>query len=380
MNVLNCNFSANRCAVPGGDFSMMMNTGLFDYTLPEELIAQRPAERRDQSRMLVLDRATGACELHEFSDVIDFIRPGDLLVSNNTKVMRARLYGLKNGALAGAHFEALLVNPCPAGEKTPGCRYQAMLKPGKRALPGTMVKLLDRDGKLNPDAPEFTVAERLDDGTFVIDFNTPDQDALQAAYGHIPLPPYIKRSDEEGDFERYQTIFAKISGAVAAPTAGLHFTPEVLAALDAKGVKRCEVTLHVGPGTFKPVSEADLTKHKMHTERFVLPQATADLINATRAAGGRILAVGTTTVRTLESCADAAGHVTARSGATDIFLYPPYRPRAVDMLITNFHLPKSTLLMLVSCFADREKVLKAYEFAIANRLRFYSYGDCMLFK
>jgi len=357
-----------------------MNTELFDYVLPQELIAQRPAERRDRSRMLVLDRATGVCSIRDFSAITDYLRPGDALIFNDTKVMKARMYGRKNGLSDGAHFEILLINPYPRGETVPGCRYQALLKPGKRALPGTRVLLLDRQEQLQPGAPGFTVAERLDDGTFVVDFDTPDQEAVQAEFGHIPLPPYIRRRDEEKDFERYQTIFARIPGAVAAPTAGLHFTPKVLQALKAKGVATGEVTLHVGPGTFKPVSVAEVASHKMHTERFMLPEATARLINATRAGGGRIVAVGTTTVRTLESCCDEHGVVTAQSGATDIFLYPPYRPRAVDLLLTNFHLPKSTLLMLVSCFADREKVLAAYHYAIASRMRFYSYGDCMLFQ
>lgn len=357
-----------------------MRTDLFDYQLPEELIAQRPAEKRDRSRMLVLDRVSGKCEIREFADIVEYISPGDLLVSNNTKVMRARLYGRKNGLAEGAHFEALLLNPHPAGEKIPGTRYQAMLKPGKRALPGTFVKLLDHAGNLLEDAPGFTVAERLEDGTFVIDFTTAEQESLQEKFGHIPLPPYIKRGDEGSDFERYQTVFAKVSGAVAAPTAGLHFTPEVLEKLAAKGVNRAEVTLHVGAGTFKPVSEEIITDHKMHTERFELAQAAADAVNSTRAAGKKVIAVGTTTVRTLESCADESGNVSAKVGATDIFLYPPYRPRAVDMLLTNFHLPKSTLLMLVSCFADREMVLNAYNEAIKAKMRFYSYGDCMLFK
>ena len=357
-----------------------MRTELFDYQLPEELIAQRPAEKRDFSRMLVLDRADGTCNIRNFADIVEYLEPGDLLVSNNTKVMRARLYGRKNGLPDGAHFEALLLNPYAKGEKAAGCRYQAMLKPGKRALPGTMVKLLDHAGALHSSAPTFTVAERLDDGTFVVDFDTPDQEALQAVYGHIPLPPYIKRGDEGSDFERYQTVFAKVSGAVAAPTAGLHFTAEILEKLAAKGVKRAEITLHVGAGTFKPVSEEIITDHKMHTEYFELTAETAGLINAVRAAGKRVVAVGTTTVRTLESCADAQGRVHAQKGGTDIFLYPPYKPRAVDMLITNFHLPKSTLLMLVSCFADRNKVLNAYQTAIENRMRFYSYGDCMLLK
>ena len=357
-----------------------MKTALYDYQLPEELIAQRPAEKRDRSRMLVLDRKSGECVIRDFADIIEYLEPGDLLVSNNTKVMRARLYGRKNGLPEGAHFEALLLNPHPAGEKVPGTRYQAMLKPGKRATAGTFVKLLDHGGALLDDAPGFTVAERLEEGTFVIDFDTAEQEALQEKFGHIPLPPYIKRGDEGSDFERYQTIFAKVSGAVAAPTAGLHFTPEVLQQLEDKGIKRAEVTLHVGAGTFKPVSEENILDHKMHTEHFVLSSETAELINSTRAAGKRVIAVGTTTVRTLESCADESGKVHAQSGATNIFLYPPYQPRSVDMLITNFHLPKSTLLMLVSCFADREKVLNAYQTAIENQMRFYSYGDCMLFK
>ena len=356
-----------------------MRTDLFDYQLPEELIAQRPAEKRDRSRMLVMDRATGKCTIRDFSDIVEYLSPGDLLVSNNTKVMRARMYGRKNGLEEGAHFEALLLNPHPAGEKIPGTRYQAMLKPGKRALPGTYVKLLDHAGRLLAEAPGFTVAERLEDGTFVIDFDTADQESLQSQFGHIPLPPYIKRGDQGSDFERYQTVFAKVSGAVAAPTAGLHFTEDVLQKLEAKGIRRAEVTLHVGAGTFKPVSEEIITDHKMHTEHFVLSSETADLINSTRAAGKRVVAVGTTTVRTLESCADETGIVHAQSGATNIFLYPPYQPRSVDMLLTNFHLPKSTLLMLVSCFADREKVLNAYQTAIVNKMRFYSYGDCMLF-
>ena len=355
-----------------------MKTDLFDYVLPEELIAQRPAEKRDRSRMLVLHRGSGECELRDFADITSFLRPGDALIFNDTKVMKARMYGRKNGLPEGALFEILLIAPHPKGETVPGRRYQVMLKPGKRALPGTRVQLLDRENFLRADAPGFTVAERLEDGTFAVDFDTSDQEALQAEFGHIPLPPYIKRRDEEKDFERYQTIFARIPGAVAAPTAGLHFTPDVLDAIRAKGVAVGHVTLHVGPGTFKPVSVADVALHKMHSERFVLPPDTAMLINETRRRGGRVLAVGTTTVRTLESCCGESGLVTAQSGETAIFLYPPYRPRATDMLLTNFHLPKSTLLMLVSCFADREKVLAAYQYAIREKMRFYSYGDCML--
>ncbi|MBS1371975.1 MAG: tRNA preQ1(34) S-adenosylmethionine ribosyltransferase-isomerase QueA [Lentisphaeria bacterium] len=354
----------------------MLSTSLFDYVLPQELIAQHPAERRDGSRMLVLDRGTGVCEIHPFGAIREYLSPGDALIYNDTRVLRGRMYARKNGDAEGAKFELLLVQALDPERR----RWNALLKPGKRALPGVYARLLENDGALNAAGDGFTVLGRNDDGSFAVEFNTPDSDRLQARYGHIPLPPYIARGDETADAERYQTVYADKAGAVAAPTAGLHFTPEILAELAAKGVRESAVTLHVGPGTFKPVSVENAEEHKMHSEEYFLTPETAALVNAAHAAGKRVLAVGTTTVRTLESCAGPDGTVHAAHGSTQIFLYPPRRIRAVDMLLTNFHLPKSTLLMLVSCFCDREKVLAAYELAIRERMRFYSYGDCMLLK
>ncbi|WP_294480941.1 tRNA preQ1(34) S-adenosylmethionine ribosyltransferase-isomerase QueA [uncultured Victivallis sp.] len=354
----------------------MLSTSLFDYDLPPELIAQHPAERRDGSRMLVLDRVTGECEIHPFGAIREYLSPGDALIYNDTRVLRGRMYARKNGDPQGAKFELLLVQALDPERR----RWNVLLKPGKRALPGVFAQLLESDGTLNENGDGFTVLGRSGDGGFGIEFNTPDSDRLQARYGHIPLPPYITRGDETADSERYQTVYAEKAGAVAAPTAGLHFTPEILADLAAKGVREAAVTLHVGPGTFKPVSVENAEEHQMHSEEYFLTPGTAELINATHAAGNRVLAVGTTTVRTLESCADPDGIVHPAHGNTQIFLYPPYRIRAVDLLLTNFHLPKSTLLMLVSCFCDREKVLAAYELAIREKMRFYSYGDCMLLK
>ena len=352
-----------------------MRTELFDYHLPEELIAQYPPETRGASRMLVLDRCTGETEIKPFIAITDFLRPGDCLVFNDTRVMRARMYGHKNGDPAAAAIEILLMEM----ESTDGRQWQCLLKPGKRVKPGTRVKLTSENGPNDGD-DWFSVEKKYDDGTFSVIFDSNDNLALQARYGHIPLPPYIHRSDAPMDQERYQTIFAREAGAVAAPTAGLHFTPEIMTSLRMLGVDLVNVTLHVGPGTFKPVDADDLTTHRMHTERFILTPESADRINRARAAGGRILAVGTTSVRVLESCAGSDGKVIPGSGGTDIFIYPPYRPKVVDMLLTNFHLPKSTLIMLVSAFAGRENVMAAYKLAVQEKMRFYSYGDCMLLK
>ncbi len=352
----------------------MLSTALFDYHLPEELIAQHPAARRDGSRMLVLDRVSGACEIHPFPAILDYLDPGDALIYNDTRVLRGRMYARRNGDPAGAKFELLLVEALDPERRT----WNVMLKPGKRATPGVGAALLDADGSINPEGDGFEVEARNGDGTFRIRFTSADSDRLQQRYGHIPLPPYISRGDENADAERYQTVFAEKAGAVAAPTAGLHFTPEILAAARKKGVREAAVTLHVGPGTFKPVSVENAEEHQMHSEEYFLTPGTAELIRSTRQQGRRVVAVGTTTVRVLESCATPDGTVHPGHGKTDIFLYPPYRPRAVDRLLTNFHLPKSTLLMLVSCFCEREKVLAAYEYAIRERMRFYSYGDCML--
>jgi len=354
----------------------MLKTSLFDYRLPPELIAQHPSERRDGSRMMVLDRVTGECEIHPFGAIVDYLSPGDAMIYNDTRVLRGRMYARKNGDPAGAKFELLLVQSLDSERR----RWNVLLKPGKRALPGVKALLLEHDGSLNSSGDGFTVLERGNEGSFDIEFTSAESDRLQTRYGHVPLPPYITRGDETADAERYQTVYAEKAGAVAAPTAGLHFTPEILKQIAAKGIRESAVTLHVGPGTFKPVSVENAEEHQMHREEYFLTPATAEVINATHAAGKRVLAVGTTTVRTLESCAEPDGIVQSNHGETRIFLYPPYQIRAVDLLLTNFHLPKSTLLMLVSCFCDREKVLAAYEVAIRERMRFFSYGDCMLLK
>lgn len=353
-----------------------LSTSLFDYDLPEELIAQRPAERRDGSRMLVVDRVSGAAEIHPFRDVVDYLAPDDVLVCNDTRVLRGRMYARRDGLSGGARFELLLVAPSdPSGR-----RWSALLKPGRRAAPGTRAVLLKHDGALNDDGDGFSVLGRRDGDLFEIEFFQGDPEALQRRYGHVPLPPYIRRGDECADSERYQTVFARHPGAVAAPTAGLHFTPEILEELRGRGVRIAMVTLHVGPGTFKPVSVENIRLHRMHAEEYHLPEETASVINEAHARGKRVMAVGTTTVRVLESCARDDGSVVPGSGRTELFLHPPRRPKAVDRLLTNFHLPRSTLLMLVSTFADREKVLAAYALAVRERMRFYSYGDCMLLK
>ena len=334
----------------------------YDYNLPEEMIARHPAARRDQSRMLVVNRETVEVQDKIFSDFPSFIQPGDALVINNTKVIPARLFGTRP---TGGKVEALLIEECGPG------LWQAMLKPGRRMKPGGEVFVNGSDNK-------FTVQEKLEDGTFKILFDTEHVLPLLDDCGKLPLPPYMNREMEIDDTDRYQTVFAEEQGAVAAPTAGLHFTEGILDSLRENGVSVCNVTLHVGPGTFQPVSVDDITEHKMHSEFFVLPEDTVKKLKEVKNKGGRIFAVGTTCVRVLESCFDEDEFLIARTGRTEIFLYPPYSPKVVDVLLTNFHLPKSTLLMLVSTFTDRENVFKAYHHAIENNYRFYSYGDCML--
>lgn len=350
--------------------SMKMRTEDFNYDLPDELIAQYPADKRSESRMLVMERQTGNCEIRTFSDITSFLQKGDCVVFNNTRVMNARMYGEKEGT--GAKIEILLIKRTSAC----GMRWECLLRPGKRVRTGSVVYLHDKKNVASDQA--FTVLDKTDGGHFVIEFSGSDMEHVFANYGHVPLPPYIKRSDAGDDFERYQTVYAKASGAVAAPTAGLHFTEDIIEKLVAQGVEKQELTLHVGPGTFKPVSVDDVTEHKMHVEEYVMPKAVAQKINFTHENKHRVMAVGTTAVRVIETCAEQDGIVHAGEGETDIFLYPPYKPLAVDILLTNFHLPKSTLLMLVSTFADRDKVLNAYELAIKEKMRFYSYGDCML--
>ena len=352
----------------------MLPVSLFDFELPEELIARYPAERRDGSRMLVLDRRSGEFRIRPFTALPEYLSPGDALICNDALVRRARMYGRKDGRPDGALFELLLLAPDTEG------RWNVMLKPGKRAFPGTRVLLLTVAGELNSRGDFFTVVEKNADNSYKIEFSDPRVEEMEKLYGHIPLPPYLNRQDEPIDAERYQTVYARVPGAVAAPTAGLHFTPEILETLRRQGVRQAALTLRVGAGTFLPVKSEYAEEHRMHAEHFDLNPAAAELVNETRKQGKKVLAVGTTTVRTLESCAAEDGTVTPREGDTRIFLYPPYRIRSVDMLLTNFHLPKSTLLMLICCFCDREKVLAAYRYAVEQKMRFYSYGDCMLLK
>ncbi len=345
---------------------MPASTGLltadYDFTLPPELIAQTPLARRDASRLMVVDRASQTISHRTFVDLPSLIAPGDLLVVNRSRVVKARLLGRRVGS--GAPAEIFLLSPL--GDD----RYEAMVSPGGKLKPGRVVEI----------APGFSaeilaVTERR---TRIVRL-VADSGVEQAieSHGHIPLPPYIERADDASDVARYQTVYAKEPGSVAAPTAGLHFTPELLTALDALGVRRGEVVLHVGAGTFKPVEVDDPAEHRMHEERYLVPDATAQAIVETHAAHGRVWAVGTTTARTLESAAAGDGSVRAGPGETRIFIRPPARPRVVDALVTNFHLPRSTLIMLVAAFAGYDLTMRAYREAIAERYRFYSYGDAM---
>lgn len=340
----------------------MFKTSDYDYVLPEELIAQTPSEVRGASRLLSLGRSgAGALRDLRFTDIVDLIPAGDLVVLNTTKVRHARLLGTRP---SGAPAEVLLLTPRADGT------WEAMGKPGSAMKPGKRIRL-------GPDSEVETV-EVLEQGTRVVKFVGLDATAAMAKYGHLPLPPYIERPDGPDDEARYQTVYAEREGSVAAPTAGLHFTPALLDALKAKGVRFAHVDLEVGAGTFKPVEEEDPAKHHMHVERFEIPEATVVAIADMRARGSRLWAVGTTVVRTLEAQADGKGNVRAGRGETNIFIRPPYSFQVVDHLITNFHLPRSTLLMLVSAFAGYEETKAAYRHAIDQRYRFYSYGDAMV--
>ena len=352
---------------------ILNNLSDYDFYLPEELIASYPCDKRDSSSMLVLNRFTGETQIKKFTSFIDYLSPGDCLVVNNTKVIKARLFGLKEGT--GAKIESMLITPVDGSNKVWTC----FMKPGKRVKEGTRVKLTSTAMNLKEDEEVwYTVLNKSEVGAFKICFDSDNVHEILEKYGKIPLPPYLKRDAEPNDEDRYQTVYSKTFGAVAAPTAGLHFTPEVLRKIADKGVNIAELTLHVGAGTFQPVNVDNILEHKMHSEEFFLSEQTAAVINKTRIAGGKIVAVGTTTTRVLETLAGDDGFVKPGCGWTDIFLYPPYTPKVVDMLLTNFHLPKSTLLMLVSTFAGRDNILNAYQKAIENKLRFYSYGDCML--
>ncbi|MCP3959398.1 MAG: tRNA preQ1(34) S-adenosylmethionine ribosyltransferase-isomerase QueA [bacterium] len=336
----------------------------FDYRLPESLIAQAPAGR-GHSRLLVLD-AEGEARHRTVADLPGLLRPGDLLVVNDTRVIPARLFARRRPG--GGSVELLLL------EKLETSTWEALAKPAKRARTGTVLEL---DSGLGAE-----VEAEGESGRRRLHFSSEVEPHLERL-GHVPLPPYIRRGDEAADRASYQTVYARHPGAVAAPTAGLHFSGELFDDLTARGVERAAVTLHVGIGTFRPVSVERVEEHRMEAERYIVPTATAEAIRRTRAAGGRIVAVGTTVVRTLESAALATGEVEPVDGRTELFITPGYRFRAVDVLMTNFHLPRSTLLMMVSAFAGpgttgRDRVLAAYEEAVAHEYRFYSYGDAML--
>ena len=333
------------------------------YDLPKERIAQTPVEPRDHSRLLVMDRFTGEMEHRHFYDIVDYLRPGDLLVINDSRVLPARLYGVKEDT--GAHMELLLL------EQKGNQVWECLAKPGKKAKPGT--KLIFGDGLLTGE-----VVEVKEDGNRMVQFTCDGNFyAVLDQIGQMPLPPYI--TEKLQDKERYQTVYSKELGSAAAPTAGLHFTPELMDKIRAMGVDFASVTLHVGLGTFRPVKAEEVTDHKMHSEHCLLPQETADKILKTKANGGRVIAVGTTSCRTLESVATFTGKIQPWEGYTDIFIYPGYEFKVLDGLITNFHLPESTLIMLVSAFAGREHILHAYEEAVKLEYRFFSFGDACLF-
>ena len=338
-----------------------MKTKDFDYALPEELIAQTPIERRDASRLLCLDKVTGEFSHRHFYELPDFLKPGDCLILNNSRVLPARLLGKR--LPGGGACEVLLL--IDRGEQT----WECIVRPGKHLRAGARMSF--GDGELTAE-----VTQVLEGGNRMVRFSYEGifLEVLEHL-GKMPLPPYIR--EELQDRERYQTVYSKVNGSAAAPTAGLHFTPELLGRIQEKGVKLGYVTLHVGLGTFRPVKEEDITDHDMHSEYCVIPQETADLINETRANGGRVICVGTTSCRTIESWAKEDGHMEASAGWTDIFIYPGYKFKVMDALVTNFHLPQSTLIMLVSALAGREHVLAAYEEAVRERYRFFSFGDAM---
>jgi len=342
-----------------------MHINNFDYYLPEELIAQYPADKRDASRLLVLNRVTGELEHRHFYNILEYLNPGDCLVLNNSKVIPARLYGIKE--ITGAKVEFLLTR------RVRDDIWEAMVRPGKKLHTGDRVSFSE-DGSL-----AATILEHGEGGTRIVRFEYEgDFHDLLDRIGKIPLPPYIERESDEEDRKRYQTVYCKEEGSVAAPTAGLHFTEELLERALQKGVKTAYVTLHVGIGTFRPVKCENIEEHKMHFEEYEIDDKNAAIINETKKSGGRIISVGTTSTRTLESASSEDGTVSAGRGDTDIFIYPGYRFKIVDSLITNFHLPKSTLLMLVSALYNREVILEAYREAVEQKYRFFSYGDAML--
>ncbi|GAB1799364.1 tRNA preQ1(34) S-adenosylmethionine ribosyltransferase-isomerase QueA [Priestia megaterium] len=341
----------------------ILKVDLFDFHLPEELIAQTPLEQRDASRLMVLNKETGSVKHHMFHDLLDYVQEGDCLVLNDTRVLPARLFGTKEDT--GANIEVLLL------KQTQGDTWETLVKPAKRVKEGTVISF--GDGRLTAVCKETS-----DQGGRLLEFNYEGifYEVLEQL-GEMPLPPYIK--ERLDDQERYQTVFAREQGSAAAPTAGLHFTEEMLEQLKEKGVHIAFLTLHVGLGTFRPVSVDDLEEHDMHSEFYQVSEGTAALLNSVREKGGRIISVGTTSTRTLETIAtEHNGKFVASSGWTNIFIFPGYEFKAIDGMITNFHLPKSTLIMLVSALAGRENVISAYEQAVVEKYRFFSFGDAML--
>lgn len=341
----------------------------FDFNLPEELIAQHPSGIRGQDKLMLLNRKTGETEHHNMSDLPDLILPGTLMIFNNSKVRRARCYGIKE--TTGREQEFMFLNQLDSTGNT----WNTMVKGAKKQKPGMRYTF--------PDGTTGTIIEREENtGTEfrALRFESPVTEEWFEKNGHIPLPPYIKREDTEEDSERYQNVYAKETGSAACPTAGLHFTEEMLSRLSEKGIERDFVTLHVGLGTFLPVREEKIEDHKMHEEAFTVSAATAEKINQAKKEGRPVLAVGTTSVRTLESACDENGIVKAGTSSTHIFMYPGYRFKVIDQMFTNFHTPESTLIMLVSAFAGREHILNAYRTAVENRYRFFSYGDAMFIR
>ncbi len=342
---------------------MKIKTSDYFYELPTELIAQTPLESRDSSRLLVLDRNTGACEHKHFYNIVDYLNSGDCLILNDSRVLPARIYGIKN---TGAKVEFLLVKQITIDT------WECLAGPGRKAKQGSV---FDFGGGVMTGE----VIDVLENGNRVVKFTSKDNffSALDKL-GEMPLPPYIK--EKLKDKERYQTVYSRELGSAAAPTAGLHFTPELLQKIKDKGVKIGYVTLHVGIGTFRPVKTDDITQHKMHSEHYEVPEAAANLISETKNSGGRVISVGTTSCRTLETVARDHGSVVACDGWTDIFIYPPYEFKVLDGLITNFHLPESTLIMLVSAFAGYDNTMNAYKQAVNEKYRFFSFGDAMFIK
>lgn len=333
----------------------------FDFNLPEELIAQEPIAKRDESRLLVLNRRTGEIEHSIFKNIIDYLNPGDCLVLNNTRVMPARLYGKKEDT--GAKIEMLLL------KRMDKDKWEVLVKPGKKVKLGSVIVF--GNGELKAKVLSYT-----DEGGRVVEFlYSGIFEEVLDRLGEMPLPHYIKKHLD--DKERYQTVYSKVEGSAAAPTAGLHFTKELLADIEAKGVDTAYVTLHVGLGTFRPVREENIEEHHMHSEYYTIDEETAEKINKAKRNKMRVIAVGTTSTRTLETAGNDEGYIKAGSGWTDIFIYPGYKFKVTDCLITNFHLPKSSLIMLVSALAGRELILKAYKEAIDKKYRFYSFGDAM---